>query len=92
MLAYAPNRTRQGPLRVVRPPHHGHIVLLRPKKCTRSRSRPASDEQHRVYAAVILRMVGHLRVLAPDDLAAGCDEAEVRAVDLDDGAFGDHTE
>ena len=37
-------------------------------------------------------VVGHLRILAPDDLAAGGDHAEVRHVHLDDRALGKHAE
>ena len=53
---------------------------------------PGSDsyEQHRVDAAVVLRVVGHLRVLAPHHLARRGHQAEVGAVDLDDGALSDH--
>ena len=47
-------------------------------------------EQHGVDAPVILRVVGHLRVLAPHHLTRGRHQAEVGAVHLDDRALGDH--
>ncbi len=41
-----------------------------------------SDKQHGVDAAIVLRVVRHLSVLSPDNLAVCCDEAEFRDVDL----------
>ena len=41
------------------------------------RPRCCSYQEHRIDAAVILRVVGNLCVLAPDDLARGRDESKV---------------
>ena len=50
-----------------------------------------SHKKNGVDAAVILRVVCHLRVLAPNDFAARCDEAKLGHIHLDDGALGNHT-
>ena len=50
-----------------------------------------SHKENGVDAAVILRVVSHLRVLAPNDLAARRDETKLGHVHFDDGTFGDHT-
>ena len=51
-----------------------------------------SNKKDSVDAAVVLGVVGHLGILAPNDLPAGGDEAEVAHVDLDDRTLGDHAE
>ena len=48
-------------------------------------------EKHSVDAAIVLGVVCHLRILAPDNLATGCDQAKVGHIDLDDGSLGDDT-
>ena len=51
-----------------------------------------SNEQHSIDHAVVLGLIGDLRVLAPDDLAALGDETELADVHLDDGTFGHDAE
>jgi len=53
---------------------------------------PPLYKQHGVDAAVVLRVVSDLCVLAPDHLAARRDETQLADVDLDNRALGDHTQ
>lgn len=47
-------------------------------------------EKHSVDATIVLGVVCHLRIFAPDNLATRCDQTKVGHVDLDDGTLGDH--
>jgi hypothetical protein len=49
------------------------------------------DQKDGVDAAIVLRVVGHLGVLAPDHLATCCDQTKLTDIDLDDGTLGDDT-
>lgn len=51
-----------------------------------------SNEKHGVNAAVQLRVVGHLRVLAPDHLPWRGHQPQLAHVDLEHSALGDHAE
>ncbi len=50
------------------------------------------NKKHSIDAPVVLGVVGDLRVLSPDNLAPGSDKAQLRDVDLDDGALCHHSQ
>jgi hypothetical protein len=68
------------------------LIYIWRREGSRSRARLTSDhallhEEHGVDAPVRLGIVGHLRKLAPHDLAGRGHEAEIADIDLDDGAL-----
>ncbi len=65
-------------------PHHYEDEVLTWCKC------PAcSDKEDSVDAAIVLRVVGDLGILAPDNLAVLRHETELRDVDLEDGTWSE---
>lgn len=48
-------------------------------------------EKHSVDAAIVLGVVCHLCILAPHNLATGCDQTKIGHVDLDDSSLRDDT-
>jgi hypothetical protein len=72
-----------------------HFLLPMPdndKRPNRCNPRSLADQQDGVNAAVVLRIVGDLRVLSPHHLASGRYHAELANVYLDDGALRDDAE
>ena len=51
-----------------------------------------SDQQDRIYAPIVLRIVGNLRVLSPNNLASLCHKAQLAHIHFNNCAFGDHTQ
>jgi|LakMenEpi03Aug12_release.lakeMendotaPanAssembly.Ray.scaffolds.fasta_scaffold2675177_1 hypothetical protein len=49
------------------------------------------EQEDGVDAAVVFRVVGHLGVLAPDDLSSGRDQTQLTDVDLDYRSLCDYT-
>ena len=45
------------------------------------------DQQHCVYAAIVFRIIGDLRVFAPNDLASLGDKSQFADIDLQNGSL-----
>ena len=50
------------------------------------------DQENGIDAAVVLGIVGHLGIFAPDNLASGGDKTELGHVDFQHGSLGDNAE
>lgn len=51
-----------------------------------------SNEQYSIDAPVILRVVGHLRILPPHHFASWCHQTQLTDIDLNDSTFGDYSQ